>query len=108
MQMHHRKYENSRSVDTVEQAVREPARDGSPDAAVNDLMLQRVPSNPVEKHVDLVQEGTAEPMALSFVPAGRLPDVRLRLAPDGQPIRHRSRKRSSRAASHSSTSAGCS
>lgn len=108
MQMHHRKHENSRSVDSVEETVGEPARDGSSDTAVNDLMLQRVLSNPVEKHVDLVQERTAETTALSFVPAGSLPDVRLRLAPDGQPIRHRSRKRSSRAVSQSSTSAGCS
>ena len=53
MQVHHRKHENSRSVDTVEDAVGEPARDGSSDAAVNDLMLQRVLANPVEKHVDL-------------------------------------------------------
>ena len=53
MQMLHRKHENSRSVDTVEKAVGEPARDGSSDAAENDLMLQRVLPNPVEKHVDL-------------------------------------------------------
>ena len=106
MQMHHRKHENRRSVDTVEKAVGEPAWDGSANAAVNDLMLRRVLPNPVEKHVDLVQERTAETRALSFVPAGRLPDVRLRLAPDGQPIRHRSRRRSSRAAAQSSTSAG--
>jgi hypothetical protein len=53
MQMHHRKYENSRSVDTVEQAVGEPARDGSSDAAANDLMLQRVLPNPVEKRVSI-------------------------------------------------------
>ena len=39
MQMHHRKHENSRSVDTIEETVGEPARDGSSDAAVNDLML---------------------------------------------------------------------
>ena len=39
MQMHHRKHENSRSLDTVEKAVRELARDGSSNAAVNDLML---------------------------------------------------------------------
>ena len=58
MQMHHRKHENSGSVDTVEKAVGEPARDGSSDAAVNDLMLQRVFPNPVEKRVDLVQERT--------------------------------------------------
>ena len=54
MQMHHRKHENSRPLDTVEKAVREPARDGSSNAAVNDLMLYRVLPNPVEKHVDLV------------------------------------------------------
>ena len=54
MQMHHRKHENNRSVDTVEKAVGEPARDGSSDPAENDLMLQRVLPNPVEKHVDLM------------------------------------------------------
>ena len=67
MQMHHRKHENSRSVDTVEKAVGEPAWDGSANAAVNDLMLRRVLPNPAEKHVDLVQERTAETRALSFV-----------------------------------------
>jgi len=106
MQMHHRKHENSRSVDTVEKTVGEPAWDGPANAALDDLMLQRVLPNPVEKRVDLVQERTTEARVLSFVPAGRLPDVRLRLAPDDQPIRHRSRRRSSRAASQSSTSAG--
>ena len=54
MQMHHRKHENSRPLDMVEKAVRKPARDGSSNAAVNDLMLYRVLPNPVEKHVDLV------------------------------------------------------
>ena len=58
MKMHHRKHANSRSVDTVEKAVGEPAWDGSANAAVDDLMLQRVLPNPVEKRVDLVQERT--------------------------------------------------
>ena len=37
MQMHHRKHENNRSVDTVGKPVGEPAWDGSANAAVNDL-----------------------------------------------------------------------
>ncbi len=106
MRVNDRKHQNIRSIDPVEHAVGEPAWDRSPDLAVDDLMLHRVLPDAVEEGIDLVQERTAEALALPLVPPCRFPDIRLRLAPDDQPVRHRSRRRSSRAPPQSSTSAG--
>ena len=52
MQINDRKHEDIRSIDPVEHAVREPARDSSPHLAMDDLVLHRVEADAIEKGVD--------------------------------------------------------
>lgn len=82
MQVNDCKHENLRSVDSVEHSVGKPARDGSPDLSVDDLILHRVQTNAIDKGVDLLHERAAEARTLPFVPSGGFSDVRLRLPPD--------------------------
>src|SRR5688500_6391117 len=108
MEINDSKDEDVRSVDSVEDATWQPARDGTPHLSIDDLVLHRVQANAIQKGIDPVHERTAEPRALSFIPSSSLPYVRLGLPPENQPVRHRSRRISSRAVSHASASVGVS
>ena len=106
MQINDRKNEDVESIDPVENAIREPARDCSPYLAIDDLILHRVYADAVEKSVDLLHERTAKARTLPFVPSCRPPNIRFCCTPDGQPVGRKSRRMSSRAVSQVSTSPG--
>lgn len=96
------------SVDSVEDAVGKPTRDSSAYLSVDYLVLHRIQTNTIEEGIDLLHERPTETCALSLIPSGGLPNVRLGLPPDNQPVGHRSRRISSRAVSQGSTSVGAS
>lgn len=86
MQISDSKHEDVRSIDPVEHAVGEPARDSSPNFSMDDLVLHRVEADAIEEGVDLLHEHAAEANALGFIPSGGPSDVRLGLPPDDQAV----------------------